>query len=121
MKYENFNRFTDAEFEHFLGVSRRTFTAMLEVMKKFELDKKKSGRPHSLTLRDQLLLSLIYLKRHKTQSQLALIFKIAESNINRTISKVQQALDDHPQLDLPQRRRNANKSVLASLAHGANT
>lgn len=116
MKFENFNRFTDAEFEHFLGVSRRTFASMLQVLNQFEHDKKKSGRPHSLTLRDQLLLSLIYLMRHKTQYQLAQIFKIAESNVNRTISKVQQALEDHPQLKLPQRQRNIDKSSLASLA-----
>ncbi len=103
MKFENLIHITDVEFERFTGVSRADFAAMLKCLRHAEQCKKKSGRPHSLSLENQLLLTLNYLGHARTQLQLAADYHLAESNVNRTISKVEQALAEMSQVCLPAR------------------
>ena len=85
MRYQNLNRFSDSEFKRLVGVPRPVFTEMVEVLeKKQNHSKKKSGRPHTLAIEDQLLLTLNYLRNYSTQLELAAHYHIAESNVNRT-------------------------------------
>ncbi len=67
---------------------------MVEVLEKAESLKKKSGRPHTLAIEDQLLLTLNYLRNYSTQLELAALYHIAESNVNRTIKKVEVRIDE---------------------------
>ena len=92
MRYQKLNRFSDSEFKRLVGVPRQVFTEMVEVLEKAESLKKKSGRPHTLDIEDQLLLTLNYLRNYSTQLELAANYHIAESNVNRTIKKVEDAL-----------------------------
>ena len=92
MRYQKLNRFSDSEFKRLVGVPRLVFTEMVEVLEKAESLKKKSGRPHTLAIEDQLLLTLNYLRNYSTQLELAAHYHIAESNVNRTIKKVEDAL-----------------------------
>ena len=92
MKYQKLNRFSDSEFQRLVGVPRAVFSEMVEVLKEAESLKKKSGRPHTLAIEDQLLLTLNYLLNYSTQLELAAHYHIAESNVNRTIKKVEDAL-----------------------------
>ncbi|WP_074383714.1 transposase family protein [Acinetobacter pseudolwoffii] len=84
MKYQKLNRFSDSEFKRLVGVPRPVFSEMVEVLKEAESLKKKSGRPHTLAIEDQLLLTLNYLRNYSTQLELAANYHIAESNVNRT-------------------------------------
>lgn len=61
MKYKKLNRFSDSEFKRLIGVPRPVFGEMVKVLKEVELLKKKSERPHTLAIEDQLLLTLNYL------------------------------------------------------------
>ena len=61
MRYQKLNRFSDSEFKRLVGVPRPVFTEMVEVLEKAESLKKKSGRPHTLDIEDQLLLTLNYI------------------------------------------------------------
>ncbi|EXH72279.1 MULTISPECIES: IS5 family transposase, partial [Acinetobacter calcoaceticus/baumannii complex] len=92
MRYQKLNRFSDSEFQRLVGVPRPVFSEMIEVLKEVESLKKKSGRPHTLAIEDQLLLTLNYLRNYSTQLELAANYHIAESNVNRTIKKVEDAL-----------------------------
>ena len=114
MKFENLTDITDVEFERFTGVSRAHFAVMLKGLIHSEQCKKKSGRPHSLSLENQLLLTLNYLMHGRTQLQLVADYHLAESNVNRTISKVEQALAETVQVQLP--TRTALKSLRHALA-----
>ncbi len=58
MRYQKLNRFSDSEFQRLL-VPRPVFSEMIEVLKEVESLKKKSGRPHTLAIEDQLLLTPI--------------------------------------------------------------
>lgn len=92
MKYENLTRFNDVEFKWLVGVPGPLFLKMVSVLQHAELTKKKSGRPHSLRLEDQLLLTLNYLRCYRTQIELSADYNLAESNVNRTIQKVENFL-----------------------------
>ena len=70
-----------------------------------ELAKKKYGRPHSLCLEDQLLLTLNYLRCYRTQIELSADYNLAESNVNRTIQKVENALIQLRIFALPKRNQ----------------
>ena len=76
---------------------------MVEVLKEAESLKKKLGRPHTLAIEDQLLLTLNYLRSYNTQLELAANYHIAESNVNRTIKKVEDALMKSRRFTLPKR------------------
>ena len=106
MKYEHLSRFNDMEFKRLVGVPRPLFSKMITILEASELAKKKSGRPHSLTIENQLLLTLNYLRSYYTQIELAAAFGIAESNVNRTIQKVEKALIQSRQFALPKRSQN---------------
>src|SRR5690606_5250433 len=92
MKYQKLNRFSDSEFQRLVGVLRAVFSEMIEVVKEAESLKKKLGRPHTLAIEDQLLLTLKYFASYNTQLGLAATYHIAESNVNRTIKKVEDAV-----------------------------
>ena len=78
MRYQNLKHFSDSEFKRLVGVPRPVFTEMVEVLEKAESLKKKSGRPHTLAIEDQLLLTLNYLRNYSTQLELAANYHIAE-------------------------------------------
>ncbi|AOA59980.1 hypothetical protein BFG52_11530 [Acinetobacter larvae] len=105
MKYENFKNLNDDEFDAAVGISRELFLLMVKTLDQAESRKKKSGRPHSLCLEDQVLLTLNYFKNNKTQSQLSYEYHLAESNVNRTISKVETALSQSGQFSISSRHQ----------------
>ncbi len=80
MNYEKLTRFNDVEFKRLVGVPRPLFAEMLVILRQSEFAKKKSGCPHSLTIEDQLLLTLKYLRSYRTQIELSADFGLAESN-----------------------------------------
>ncbi|WAU72335.1 IS5 family transposase [Acinetobacter sp. TR11] len=106
MRYENLTRFNDEEFKRLVGVHRPLFSKMMTILENSERAKKKSGRPHSLTLEDKLLLSLNYLRSYRTQLELSVDYGIAESNVNRTIQKVENALIQSRYFALPKRNQH---------------
>ena len=105
MKYENLIRFDDEEFKRLVGVPRALFSKMLIILEEAEHLKKKSGRPHSLFLADQLLLTLNYLRSYRTQLELSADYGLAESNVNRTIQKVENTLIHSRSFSLPKRNQ----------------
>ena len=69
MKYKNLIQRSDSEFKRLTGVMPVLFHEMLQVITEAESRKIKSGRPHTLGLADQLLLTLSYL-RHYHRSEI---------------------------------------------------
>ncbi len=76
MRYQKLNRFSDSEFKRLVGVPRPVFIEMVDVLEKAESFKKKSGRPHTLAIEDQLLLTLNYLRNYSNQLELAAHYHI---------------------------------------------
>lgn len=104
MKYANLSRYTDSEFKRLIGVPRKIFDEMVHVLIWSECRKKRLGRPHTLVLEDQLLLTLKYLRSYVTQFELSVDYGLSESNVNRTILKVENALMKSGKFNLPKKQ-----------------
>lgn len=77
---------------------------MVSVLIGAETQKKKSGRPRTLSIENQLLLTLNYLRNYNTQLELSATYSIVESNVNRTIQKVKNDLMHSRHFTLPKRQ-----------------
>ena len=59
-----------------------------------------------MTIEKKLLLTLNYLRCYRTQIELSADFGLAESNVNRTIQKVEKSLSESRQFSLPKRNQD---------------
>ncbi|WP_415771101.1 IS5 family transposase [Neisseria sp. CP9] len=112
MKYENLIQRSDREFKRLTGVTPVLFHEMLKVTTEAESRKVKSGRPHTLSLADQLLLTLSYLRHYHTQLELAAIYGLSESNVCRTIRKTEDALIRCKRFSLPKHKNLGDQTVI---------
>lgn len=104
MRYQNLNRFSDSEFKRLVRLPLPVFQSeMVDVLEKQNHSKENQVRPHTLAIEDQLLLTLNYLRNYSTTLQLAAHYHIAESNVNRTIKKVEMYLTKSRCFTLPKR------------------
>ncbi len=95
---------SDAKFKRKLGVKRKTFEAMLEVLRERERGKKKKGRTPALELADQLVLSLSLWREYRTHFHLSEDWGVDESTVRRTIERVEDALIKSGRFSLPGRK-----------------
>ena len=112
MKYENLIQKSDSEFKRLTGVTPVLFHEMLQITTEAESRKVKSGRPHTLSLADQLLLTLSYLRHYHTQLELAAIYGLSESNVCRTIRKIEDALVHSKGFSLPKHKNPGDQTVI---------
>ena len=112
MKYENLIQRSDREFKRLTGVTPVLFHEMLQVTTEAESRKIKSGRPHTLSLADQLLLTLSYLRHYHTQLELAAIYGLSESNVCRTIRKTEDVLIRCKRFSLPKHKNPGDQTVI---------
>lgn len=101
-----------AAFKRSLGVKPGVYEQMLEVLKNREEGKKKSGRPPSLELDDQLVLSLSWWREYRTHYHLSLDWEVDESTVRRTIERVENALIKSGKFSLPGRKALKEDSLL---------
>lgn len=104
MRHREVEGLPPEEFKRLTGVKRETFEQMLAVLRQSEQRKKRSGRPSKLSLADQLLLTLMYLREYRTQFHIAKSYGIHETNANRIIRKVEGALAASGVFKLPGKR-----------------
>jgi len=100
--YEKTARLKDTDFKQIIGVKRETFVEMVKVLgvayaKKHE----KGGRKPKLTLEEQLLMTLKYLRQYVTQKELAYEFEVGEATVHDTIEWVENTLVKDDKFKLP--------------------
>ncbi|MGB8088253.1 MAG: transposase family protein, partial [Candidatus Rhabdochlamydia sp.] len=67
MRYDCLKEFKDEEFRRLTGVKRSTFEKMVDILKEAESSKKLlGGRPNRLSIEDQLLMALEYIREYRT-------------------------------------------------------
>ena len=106
MKYANINDYTDEKFRRICGMKRKTFEKALEILKaKYSEEHSKnvrnSGRKPKLCMEDKLLATLEYLREYRTMAHIAASYGIAESNIQRIITWVEDTLIKDGAFSLP--------------------
>ncbi|MDQ5981861.1 MAG: hypothetical protein QG570_619, partial [Patescibacteria group bacterium] len=67
MRYDCLKEFKVEEFRRLTGVKRSTFEKMVDILKEAESSKKLlGGRPNRLSIEDQLLMALEYIREYRT-------------------------------------------------------
>ncbi|MBF0806190.1 MULTISPECIES: IS5 family transposase [unclassified Streptococcus] len=93
MNYESSKKLSDLRFKRLVGVERRTFDKMLEILTvAYQAKHSKGGRTPKMSLEDILIATLQYLREYRTYEQIAADFGVHESNLIRHSHWVEEAL-----------------------------
>lgn len=92
MTYEQMKDLKPGDFKRACGVYPQTFETMLQVLRENEQKKIKPGRPPTLSLEDQLLMSLQYWREYRTYFHIGLSWDVDESIVCRTVQKIENLL-----------------------------
>lgn len=105
MKYEKLKSSSEAQFRRVTGVKRKTFEAMIEILKEaYKIKKSKGGRPSKLGVEDMLLMALEYIREYRTYLHIATSYGLAESNAFEAIRWVENVLIKSKEFRLPGRK-----------------
>ncbi|MFI0478902.1 MAG: transposase family protein, partial [Candidatus Rhabdochlamydia sp.] len=93
MRYDCLKEFKDEEFLRLTGVKRSTFEKMVDILKEAESSKKLlGGRPKRLSIEDQLLMALEYIREYRTYFHVGASYQISESACYRNIRWIEDVL-----------------------------
>lgn len=105
MRYEQVQRLPDEKFRRLTGVKRSTFEKMIGILTAANQKKKsKGGRKNKLTIEDQLLCALEYIREYRTYFHISGSYGVSESAAYKTIKWVEDTLIKHPDFALPGRK-----------------
>ncbi len=105
MKYEIIAEYSNTQFRRITGVKRATFEKMVEILQGAYAQKhRRRGRTPKLSIEDQLLATLEYLREYHAYAHIAASYGIAESNIYRGIKWVEDTLIRDGTFSLPGRK-----------------
>jgi len=113
MKYEKLGSYTEERFRRITGVKRKTYEKMLEILRVAEAIKRAKGGPKpKLTLEDQLLVTLEYLREYRTYAHIAVGYGLSESQIFRIVRWVEDTLIKDGTFSLPGRKELLKSDVV---------
>ena len=98
MRYKEIKDWKEQDFKRLTGVKHETFKKMLAVHNR---GLPNFGRPSKLSRADQLLMTLMYWREYRTQFHIAQAYGVSESAVCRTIQKIEDALINSGQFQLP--------------------
>lgn len=101
MNYERAKKLKPDEFKRLCGVAPQTFERMVKIVEKQAKAKKKMGRPSKLSLENQILMTLEYLREYRTYFHIGKSWGLDESNVYRTIKKIENILIREKDFRLP--------------------
>ena len=102
MLYEQLKDLSNEKFRRRTGVQKQTFEKMVEVLtQEDKLKKAKGGRKNKLSIANQLLLTLEYMREYRTYFHVASSYGVSESSAFKTIKWVEDTLIKHPVFSLP--------------------
>ena len=102
--YAKAEQLKDKEFKQIIGVEKATFDAMIKILKEAYEGKQRKwrgGRKKKLTMENQLLMTLKYLRQYVTQKELAFEFEVGEATVCDTIRWVEDTLIKDGSFSLP--------------------
>lgn len=102
MRFEKIKRLNDKEFRRLTGVKRKTFEEMIVILR-LEEEKKLSngGRKPSISIEDQILMMLEYLREYRTYFHISQSYTLSESACFRIIKWVENTLIRSRKFSLP--------------------
>lgn len=105
MKYEQIQELDDEKFRRLTGVKRNTFEKMFNILREADQKKKsKGGRKNKLSMGNQLLMALEYIREYRTYFHCGQSYGISESSAYKAIRWIEDILIKHPDFALPGRK-----------------
>ena len=105
MKYDQVQGLADEKFRRLTGVKRATFNKMVEILRAADGQKKaRGGRRNKLSIENQLLMALEYLREYRTYFHVGQSYGISESSAYKAIKWIEDTLIKHPDFALPGRK-----------------
>ena len=105
MKYEQIRNLPDESFRRLTGAKRQTFEKMVQILVEGDKNKKlKGGRKNKLSLENQLLMALEYIREYRTYFHISKSYGVSESTAYKTVRWVEDALIKHPDFSLSGRK-----------------
>lgn len=105
MKYNQIKDIGGEKFRRLTGVKRTTYDKMIEILREADQQKKAlGGRKNQLSLEDQLLMALEYLREYRTYFHVSQSYGVSESSAYKTIKWIEDTLIKHPDFALPGRK-----------------
>jgi hypothetical protein len=101
MNYEKAEQLKPADFKRYFGVHWPTFEKMVKVVKEGEKKKIKAGRSCNLSLEEQVLMTLQYLREYRTFFHLGIDWGVHESTAHRIVEKIEDRLIKSGEFSLP--------------------
>ncbi len=105
MKYSEAKKLSENHFKRLCGVKKETFNKMVEIVQEHQKTKKLSGRPSKLTIEDQILMTLEYLREYRTYFHIGQDYGINESTAYRIIKKIENILIKSSVFRLPGKKK----------------
>jgi hypothetical protein len=105
MTYEQMKDLKPGDFKRACGVHPHTFETMLQVLREQARQKVKPGRPPTLSLADQLLMTLQYWREYRTSFHIGLSWGVAESVVCRTVQKIENLLMQSKVFHVPGKKK----------------
>lgn len=102
--YVKAERLNNKDFKEIVGVEKATFDTMVKILKEaYEHKPKKyrGGRKKKLSIENQLILTLKYLRHYATQKVLGFEFEVGEATVSETIRWVEDTLIKDGTFSLP--------------------
>ena len=97
MKYEQIRNLPDESFRRLTGIKRQTFEKMIKILAQDDKNKKiKGGRKNKLSLENQLLMALEYIREYRTYFHISKSYGVSESTAYKTVRWVEDTLIKHP-------------------------
>ena len=111
MQQEQIKDLGGGEFRRLTGIKPKTFEKMLKILSDADRKKKsRSGRRNKLNLKDQLLVTLEYIREYRTYFHIGKSYDISESTVYKTVRWVEDTLIKHPAFALPGRKELINNN-----------
>jgi hypothetical protein len=109
MRYETVKDLKPEQFRRLTGVKHETFLLMVSVLEEAAAKRKaaqryRGGKKPKLTLADQLLMTLEYLREYRTQFHISKSYGIEETRCGRIIRQVEDTLMKSRKFTLPGRK-----------------
>lgn len=110
MKYQEIQNLSPVKFKRLCGVGWETFEEMLKVVKSYINEHKKTGRPSKLSIEDQILMTLEYLREYRTYFHIGQSWGLDEANVYRTVKKIENILIQSDVFQLPGKSKLLTKN-----------
>lgn len=102
MKYDQVKNLEEEKFRRLTGVKNSTFLKMVDILKEADLKKKaKGGRKNKLTIENQLLMGLEYLREYRTYFHIGQSYGISESSAYKAVRWIEDTLIKEADFALP--------------------